>query len=94
MAWGLTLHLSHLFLSFRNLPDTGRQIPREAHNIHGDQAVGAEWRGHKIGYVPRIENHAIAQLLDRGEKLSARVAELKDSRNPWERVRFEVLLNG
>ena len=27
-------------------------------------------------------------------KLSARIAELKDSRNPWERVRFEVLLEG
>ena len=65
---------------------------REAQNIHDDEAVRVEWRGHKIGYVPRIENHAVAQLLDRGEKLSARIAELKESRNPWERVRFEVLL--
>ena len=51
-----------------------------------------DWEGHKLGYVPRIENHAVSQLLDRGEKLSARIVELKQSRDPWERIRFEVLL--
>lgn len=67
---------------------------READNSHDEKAVRIEWQGHKIGYVPRMENHAVAQLLDRGEKLSARIAGLKESRNPWERVRFEVLLEG
>lgn len=50
----------------------------------------AAW--HKLGYVPRTENHAVAQLLDRGEKLSARIVALRKSDNPWERVRFAVLL--
>lgn len=52
--------------------------------------------GHKLGYIPQTENHAIARLLDRGEKLSARIVELKDKSDSWEweweRVRFEVLL--
>lgn len=63
---------------------------------HDTSAVRVEWRGHKFGYVPRIENHAVAQLLDRGEKLSARIVELKNRNDSWEweweRVRFEVLL--
>ena len=31
-------------------------------------------------------------IYDDKAKLSARIAGLKDSRDPWERVRFEVLL--
>jgi len=46
----------------------------------------------KLGYVPRAENHAVAQLLDRSETLSARVVELKNSGDPWERARFAVEL--
>ncbi|MBI3371899.1 MAG: hypothetical protein HY017_09120 [Betaproteobacteria bacterium] len=27
-----------------------------------------DWNGHKLGCVPRIQNHALAQLLDRGHR--------------------------
>lgn len=67
-------------------------LVREADNAHDEKAVRIEWEGHKLGYVPRIENHAVAQLLDRGEKLCARIVELKESGDPWERVRFAVVL--
>jgi len=65
---------------------------RERDNPYDNKAVRIEWEGHKLGYVPRLENHAASQLLDRGEKLSARIVELKESRDPWERVRFEIQL--
>jgi hypothetical protein len=71
-------------------------LVREPCNPYDAKAVRVEWLGHKLGYVPRMENHAVAQLLDRGAKLSARIVELKDERDSWEweweRVRFEVLL--
>ena len=65
---------------------------RESDNPYDDKAVRVDWEGHKLGYVPRIENHAVSQLLDRGEKLSARIVELKQSRDPWERIQFAVEL--
>lgn len=67
-------------------------LVREADNVHDDKAVRIEWAGRKLGYLPRVENHAVAQLLDRGERLAARIAGLRESRNPWERIRVEVSL--
>ena len=67
-------------------------LVREADNVHDDKAVRIEWAGRKLGYLPRVENHAVAQLLDRGERLAARIARLRESRNPRERVRVEVTL--
>lgn len=66
------------------------QLVREADNPHDGRAVRVEWRGHFLGYVPRADNEAVARLLDRGARLEARIARLRESRNPWQRVLFEV----
>ena len=69
----------------------GLALVREPGNPHDSRAVRVDWRGHKLGYVPRRENADVARLLDRGAPLAARISRLTASRNPWERVRFEVL---
>ncbi len=66
------------------------QLVREADNRYDDRAVRVDWKGHKLGYIPRLDNAAVSQLLDRGERLEAVIAELAESRNPWERVGVEV----
>jgi hypothetical protein len=43
-----------------------------------------------LGYVPRKDNTAVARFLDHDAKLEARIVRMQDSRNPWERVLFEV----
>jgi hypothetical protein len=65
-------------------------LVREPGNRHDANAVRVEWRGRKLGYVPRAENRAVAAALDRGEKLAARISRLKASADPWQRVEFEV----
>jgi len=65
-------------------------LKREPDNKHDRNAVRVEWQGHMLGYVPRADNTAVARFLDRGAKLEARIVRLQDSRNPWERVLFEV----
>lgn len=65
-------------------------LVREPDNPYDRQAVALYWKGVKLGYVPRLENTAVAQMLDRGERLSARIVQLRESRDPWERVRFRV----
>ncbi|MHB1093137.1 HIRAN domain-containing protein [Thiobacillus sp.] len=65
---------------------------REPDNTHDARAVRVEWRGHMIGYVPRRENSDVARLLDRGQALDARIIRLSDVRDPWSRVRFEILI--
>jgi len=67
-------------------------LVREPDNSHDARAVRVEWKGHMIGYVPRRENADVARLLDRGQKLVARIVRLSDVRDPWSRVRFEILI--
>ncbi len=65
-------------------------LAREPANPHDERAVRIDWHGRKLGYLPRVENTAVAQMLDRGEQLRARIAQLRTSPDPWERVRVAV----
>lgn len=65
---------------------------REPDNRHDRYAIRVEWRGQKLGYVPRAENQALAAALDAGDKLLARIAHLRADANPWQRLEFEVFM--
>lgn len=68
------------------------RLVREAANTHDPNAVAVYFRGDKLGYVPRRDNAAVAQMLDRGHRLEARIVRLLDEPNPWRRIRFSVEL--
>ena len=65
---------------------------REATNAHDPDAVAVYFQNKKLGYVPCAENTAVAQMLDRGETLEARVSGLVVKDEPWERVWFSIFL--
>lgn len=65
-------------------------LVRELQNQYDTRAVRVDWRGQKLGYVPRMENTAIAQMIDRSQPLEARIERLRESLDPWERVLFRV----
>ena len=67
-------------------------LKREPHNSHDTNAVAVYCHNHKLGYVPRGENSAIAQMLDRGERLTATITKLSEGEDPWERIRFNISL--
>ncbi len=67
-------------------------LVREPKNRHDPNAIRIEWKGRQLGYVPRAENKPLAAALDRGETLEARVSNLRENGNPWQRVEFEVFL--
>ena len=67
-------------------------LVREADNPRDANAVRVEWRGHKLGYVPRRENAAVARALDGGMALRARLVRLEEHLNPARRVGFEVYI--
>ena len=66
------------------------KLEREPDNVHDARAISVQWRGHKLGYVPRAQNAALAWAMDRGESLDARVSRLQPQRNPRKRIEFEV----
>ncbi|HEY3326815.1 MAG TPA: HIRAN domain-containing protein [Novimethylophilus sp.] len=65
-------------------------LTREADNPYDERAVRVEWQSFKLGYIPRLDNAAISQLLDRGETLDALIVGLENSSNSWDRVKVEV----
>lgn len=65
---------------------------REPDNPHDARAVRIEWRGAMLGYLPRAENEAVAAAMDRGERVTGRIAALVAHKNPWRRVRIEVFV--
>ena len=67
-------------------------LVRELENKHDANAVRVEWRGRKLGYLPRAENRAVAAEMDRGGQVEARVARLARHRDPWRRILVEVFV--
>jgi hypothetical protein len=65
-------------------------LVRETNNLHDPRAVRVDWQGHTLGYIPRVENTAIAQMLDRGERLTARIVRLYVAPDPWKQVTLAV----
>jgi hypothetical protein len=70
----------------------GLELVREPANAHDANAVRVDWRGRKLGYVPRRQNAAVAWGLDRGSPLRARVSRLAEHPNPARRIEFEVYI--
>jgi hypothetical protein len=65
-------------------------LVREPRNPHDANAVRVEWRGEMLGYVPRRENSDVARQMDHSAPVRARIVRLKQARNPWQRIEFEV----
>ena len=65
-------------------------LVREPDNPYDAKAVRVEWRGEKLGYVPRADNADLARHMDRGTPVEARISRLTDEKNPWKRIRFDV----
>jgi hypothetical protein len=63
---------------------------REPGNRHDARAIRVDWQGHQLGYLPRAQNRAVADAMDRGDRLVARIARLTEHPDPWRRVVLEV----
>lgn len=68
-------------------------LVREPDNPHDANAVRVEWKGSRLGYIPRRENADVARQMDRGAPVKARIVKLTEARNPWQRVLFEVYVD-
>lgn len=68
-------------------------LVREPENPHDPRAVRIDWQGRVLGYLPRAENGAVAAALDAGESVEARIAKLREHRNPRLRVLVDVFVS-
>jgi hypothetical protein len=74
-------------------PGDPLMLRREPRNDYDRRAIEVRTRsGLKLGYVPRTDNHALANLMDAGFDVSARVQKiLPDRRQP--EIRLDVFIS-
>lgn len=65
---------------------------RVADNRHDPRAIRVEWRGRKLGNIPRLENATLTSLIARGHRLVARIAGKRQSRDSWARLAVNLHL--
>jgi hypothetical protein len=65
-------------------------LVREPANPHDVAAVRLEWRGRRLGYVPRKDNADLARQMDNGAPVEARVTELRLAGNGRHRISYEI----
>jgi len=67
------------------------ELRPEPENVHDEEAIEIYTRqGVKLGYVPRIHNTVMAELIRQRVPLQAVVTEIKPDNDPWEMVKVEV----
>ena len=67
---------------------------REPENPYDRDAIRIEWRGEKIGYVPRPDNAAFAGRIDAGEAFAACLCDFVPQAPMWQRLWFEIVREG
>ena len=65
-------------------------LKRAPQNPFDKHAVEVHWRGVMIGHIPSMQNTAISQMMDRGEKLTACISQLNQSDNSWQKLQLAV----
>ena len=68
------------------------QLIQEPDNPYDENAVEIYWGKSKLGYLSRVENTAIAQMMNQEQEITAQISSKKKSCNPWERLAIEVWL--
>jgi hypothetical protein len=68
------------------------ELVREPDNPHDANAIRIEWRGRKIGYVPRRENEHLARQMDHGARPQATVTGRTRFRNGRKGVSYEIFV--
>ena len=66
------------------------QLVREPGNSWDRDAIAVTWHQHKLGYVPRRENTALARLMDHGTLLDARIVRLVQQGRRRKKMVFDV----
>ena len=74
-------------------PGDTLSLVREPRHPHDGNAIRVDWHGHPIGYIPRRRNQALATAMDAGMPLNARVEQVRQHRDPWQRMELAVFAN-
>jgi len=65
-------------------------LRRERLNPYDRNAISVWFKNDRLGYIPRDRSAALAKRMDGGDRISARIACLRESKNPKQRILIRV----
>ena len=65
---------------------------REPENPYDNKAIAIYFKNHKLGFIPRINNKVIANIMDQKIEVFAKILKIKPENNDWDKVRVEVVM--
>ena len=70
------------------------ELRAQPDNEHDEEAIEIYTRrGQKLGYIPRIHNTVMTELIKQQVPLHAVITEINPDNEPWEMVKVSVTLN-
>jgi len=67
-------------------------LSRQPNNRYDERAIEIFWKSHKIGYIPMADNLILANMLDSGIALQAKIKAVKPQNPDWKKVKVNVYL--
>ena len=87
---GFQYDARRLFSPLHNNPRLSLLCDAQKH--YDENFIVVEREVRRLGFIPGQDNGILSQIKDRGEAFHARVRQLKQSLNPWERVEMRGLI--
>lgn len=78
------------------------QLKAEPNNKYDKDAVEIYWQAgdgqnYKLGYLPRKQNYAVRQLLQKGQQqvaVGTKIVKCQNTEDPWQKVEVVIYLQG
>lgn len=68
------------------------KLVREPNNKYDNKAIALHYNNHKIGFVPRIDNEVLSNIMDTNTLiLEAEISYVNAKKSTWEQV--EIVIN-
>ena len=75
-------------------PDLKLDLKREPENPYDNKAIAIYFKNHKLGFIPRVNNKVIANIMDQEINVFAKILNINPGNDVWDKVKVEVLMVG
>ena len=74
-------------------PDLKLDLKREPENPYDNKAIAIYFENHKLGFIPRVNNKVIANIMDQKMPVFAKILKINPGNEVWDKVEVEVVMS-
>ena len=74
-------------------PDLILDLKREPENPYDNKAIAIYFENHKLGFIPRVNNKVIANIMDQKMPVFAKILKINPGNEVWDKVEVEVVMS-